>query len=108
MNYFSLLGWQVCLDSDSLDHTTYISFRKSNSADVKFYRVYCQIYPLKVDYDTLHFEIYPSQVDPNDNTMLKANLSIHLLADIRYNIGVSAVNSAGNESDIVELDSITL
>ena len=91
-----------------LDHITYITFKKSSSFNVKYYRVYCRPTKSKITYNTLHFEVYPSQIDPKDCTRLKANLNLYLLPGIIYNLGVTAVSSVGNESDFLKINDITL
>jgi len=110
MTYFWQLRWWFWhrWNNSFKKRDIYITFSKSYSADVKFYRVYCQIYPLEVTYDTLHFEVYPTQVDPENNTMLKVKLNTYLLSSFRYNIGVSSVDTIGNESDLVKLNNVTL
>ena len=91
-----------------LNHITYITFKKSLSDDIKFYKVYCKPSPSEITYDTLHFEVYPTQIDPLVNTRLRANLTLYLLPGIMYNIGITAVNSIGNESDIVKVNDVIL
>jgi len=110
MSYFRWLGWQFWRRWNNFfkKNSTYITFNKSYSTDVKFYRVYCQIYPLEVTYNTLHFEVYPTQADLNNNNILRAKLNTYLLPGFRYNIGVSSVDIVGNESDLVRFDNIIL
>lgn len=107
MNYF-WWRWRWHWRRRKHKRNLYIMFNKSYSTDVKFYRVYCQIYPLEVTYDTLHFEVYPTQVDSNNNDILKAKLNTYLLPGFCYNIGVSSVDIVGNESDLVRFDHVTL
>ncbi len=110
MGYIKLIIWQLWQKwfENLCSETAYLLFKKSSSDDVEFYRVYCEVFPLEVSYNTLHFEVYLFQTDPNDNTKLRANLSDYLLPGIIYNLGVTAINSAGNESDIATFNNVTI
>jgi hypothetical protein len=81
---------------------TRISFPPSESADVVGYKLYIEQAPGPVTYDSRSFdlgnktEVYLSTLEGMDQV------------DGTYNIGVTAVDDASNESDMVVLENVAL
>lgn len=78
-----------------------LTFPGSGSPDVVGYKFYYEVSPTAVTYDSANVLLTETMVVLNTITELQ-NL------DAVYNIGISAVDDAGNESDMSLLNDIPL
>jgi len=88
-----------------------LKFPASGSPDVQGYRMYVEPEGIPVTYDSSAFDLGKNEVMEGEVTYIVTDLSgIPGLTtkDGIYNIGVVAVDDAGNESSMSTLDSVPL
>ena len=84
-----------------------LKFQVSGSPDVVTYKMYIEPDGSEVTYDSPSYDIGKNEVDGFIETDLSNVEGISTLDGV-YNIGVTAVDDAGNESSMSKLDSVSL
>lgn len=82
--------------------STQISFPPSTSPDVKGYKLYMEEAPNPVTYESPAFDL------GLNTTVILSTLPGMETKDGPYNLGVSAYDDAGNESDMSRVDNLPL
>jgi len=81
---------------------TMLSFPPSNSPDVVGYKIYIEAVPKPVDFDSPSFDI-------GNNTSIDLSVLPGMTTtDGTYNIGVTAIDDAQNESSMSVLENVPL
>lgn len=91
--------------------STILRFPASGSPDVVTYKIYLEEGDAPVGYDSPSFDIGKNEVDFDGVPHIEADLSgINGMTtmDGVYNVGVVAVDDAGNESSMSKLDAVPL
>lgn len=79
-----------------------LSFPASNSPDVEGYKLYMEEAPVEVSYDSQAFDL------GNNTSIDLATLDGMTTKDGIYNIGITAVDDAGNESSMSLISDVPL
>jgi len=79
-----------------------LSFPPSNSPDVVGYKLYVQEAPGPVDYDSESFDL------GNETSIDLSALPNMTTKDGTYNLGITAVDDAGNESSMSKINDVPL
>lgn len=79
-----------------------LSFPPSDSPDVEGYKLYLEEAPAEVNYDSLSFDL------GNNTSIDLATLDGMTTRDGLYNIGITAVDEAGNESSMSLISDVPL
>jgi len=79
-----------------------LSFPPSNSPDVVGYKLYIETAPTPVDYNSKSFDL------GNNTSVDLSTLPGMTTTDGVYNLGVSALDDAGNESSFSVLENVPL
>lgn len=82
--------------------STRISFPPSPSEDVVGYKLYLEEYPSPVSYDSRAFHL------GNKTDVIISTLPGLDIVDGAYNLGITAVDDAGNESDMKTIENVAL
>jgi len=78
-----------------------ITVKKSGSPDVETYALYMQKSPQPVDYQSERFDLTGLYVEEGDNIVFDmTDISDMTTKDGTYNIGIVAIDDAGNESSM--------
>lgn len=88
-----------------------LKFPASGSPDVVGYRLYVESEGVPVTYDSPVFDLGKNEIKEDETVFIVTDLSgIPGMStkDGIYNIGVTAVDDAGNESSMSTLDSVPL
>jgi len=79
-----------------------LSFAPSDSPDVVGYKLYIEPVPAPVSYESLSFDLR------NETTIVLSSLPGMTSQDGVFNLGVSAVDDAGNESSMSLISDVPL
>jgi hypothetical protein len=86
-----------------------LKFEASSSPDVVGYRLYYEVAPTAVAYDSPFIALAATTEEGTTTVAVKLNeVSEFATFDNVYNIGVSSVDDAGNESDMSLLNDVPL
>ena len=81
-------------------------FPPSASPDVVGYRLYMEIFPKKVTFNSTNW-ILDWELGPEENTII-AEFPLDISTNGIYNFGISAIDDAGNESAMSEISNVSL